>query len=150
MTDQATVLEAAATGPDPRPDWGDWAMSIAEAVAARADCSRAQVGAVIMTADMRIVATGYNGAPSGTPGCLTSGACPRATVGKDYGSSYDTGPGACISIHAEANAIIRASWTDMEGSTLTTTKRPCDGCWKLIRATPLARVEWPGGGQALK
>jgi dCMP deaminase len=149
MTEQTATLTDPSTS-DPRPDWSAWVLGIATAVAARADCSRAQVGAVIMTADMRIVATGYNGAPSGMAGCLTSGACPRATVGKDYGSSYDTGPGACISIHAEANAIIRASWADMEGATLSTTKKPCDGCWKLILATPLARVEWPGGGQALK
>jgi len=150
MTEQLTAAATLTPGSDPRPDFKEWAMGIAEAVATRADCSRAQVGAVIVTPDQRIVATGYNGAPSGTPGCLTSGACPRATVGKDYGSSYDTGPGACISVHAEANAIIRASWTDMEGSTLTTTKKPCDGCWKLILATRLARVEWPGGGHDLK
>lgn len=135
---------------DPRPDWNDWAMAIAEAVAERADCSRAKVGAVIMTTDQRIVATGYNGAPSGAAGCLTDGACPRAEAGRDVGSSYDTGPGACISIHAEANAIIRASWEDMKGSTLFTTKEPCDGCWKLIRATPLSQVEWPRGGYALQ
>lgn len=153
MTEQPAALladDAATPDRDPRPHWDDWAMSIARAVAARADCSRAQVGAVIITSDQRIVATGYNGAPSGTPGCLTSGACPRASVGRDTGSSYDTGPGACISIHAEANAIIRASWADMDGSTLSTTKKPCDGCWKLIQATPLARVEWPGGGHRLK
>lgn len=128
-----------------RPGWLPWALGIAEAVAKRADCSRAQVGAVIMTADHRIVATGYNGAPRGQDGCLTSGACPRAAAGQDVGSSYDTGPGACIAIHAEANAIIRASWEDMDGAILFTTKEPCGGCEKLINATPLSRVIWPGG-----
>lgn len=59
-----------------RPGWDDYFLGIAEAVAARADCTRRQVGAVIVH-DHRIVATGYNGAAPGQPGCLSAGACPR-------------------------------------------------------------------------
>lgn len=130
-----------------RPGWMPWALGIAEAVAKRADCSRAQVGAVIMTQDHRIVATGYNGAPRGAAGCLTAGACPRGKSAEpaDTFNSYDVGPGACIAIHAEANAIIRASWEDMEDAILFVTQAPCGGCEKLINATPLAKVIWPGG-----
>jgi dCMP deaminase len=61
-------------------------------------------------------------------------------------SSYDTGPGACIAVHSEANAIIRASWTDLPGSTIYMVPGgPCDGCKRMIEAAMIARVVWPGG-----
>lgn len=125
---------------DPRPTWDEWGYQLAQTVARRADCSRRQVGAVLMSDDHRIIATGYNGAPSGQPGCLTSGACPRATSGVAPGSSYDTGAGACIALHAEQNLLLRASWTDMVGATLYVTDEPCDGCYRMILGTPIARL----------
>ena len=133
-----------------RPTWDQWGINLAQATATRADCSRRQVGAVIVTSDQRIVATGYNGAPSGKPGCLTAGACPRATSGvESLVTSYDTGAGACIALHAEQNALLRASWAEMQGSTLYVTCEPCPGCWRMISGTPLARVVWPGSGGGL-
>lgn len=128
-----------------RPTWDEWGLELAMTVARRADCTRRQVGAVLMTADHSIVATGYNGAPSGRPGCLTDGACPRGQSAVAPGSSYDSGPGTCIAIHAEQNALLRASWSDMLGSTLYVTDEPCSGCWRTIQATPINHVIWPGG-----
>jgi dCMP deaminase len=127
-----------------RATWDEWGLAIAEAVASRADCSRRQVGAVVITHDHRIVSTGYNGAPSGQPGCLTAGACPRAQSDVQPGSSYDTGAGACIALHAEQNALLRATWADLDRATLYVTDEPCDGCWRMIHGTPLAAVCWPG------
>lgn len=135
---------------DPRPSWDEWGLALAGAVALRADCTRRRVGAVIMTADHSIVAEGYNGAPPGKPGCLSAGACFRGRQSTDEvapGSSYDTGAGTCIALHAEQNALLRASWADMVGSTLYITDRPCDGCLRTIIGTPLARVVWPEGGE---
>lgn len=131
-----------------RPNWHDYYLGIARAVAARADCSRAQHGAVIVK-DGKIVSTGYNGAPSGAPGCLTAGACPRARLSYEElasGSSYDTGPGACIAIHAEGNALLRCSWADQQGATMYVTGACCGGCWKLVLGSGLSRVVWPDGG----
>jgi dCMP deaminase len=112
-----------------RPGWDDYFLNIAQAVSARADCTRRQVGAVIVR-ERRIVSTGYNGAPSGHLGCLSDGACPRGQhfalgpfdnnfckCGNPWpcpewavpGSSYDTGPGACVALHAEQNALLYAS-----------------------------------------
>lgn len=99
-----------------------------------------------MTPDHSIVATGYNGSPPGHPSCL-AGACPRAESGVLPGSSYDTGPGACIAVHAEQNALLRASWHEQKDATLYSTYEPCDGCWKIINASPVSRVVWPGGEQ---
>lgn len=128
-----------------RPTWDEWGLGIAASVATRADCSRSQVGAVIVTREHRIVATGYNGAPSGQPGCLTDGACPRAQTNVEPGTSYRN----CISTHAEMNAVIRASWDDMDGSTMYVTREPCPDCAKVLAATPLIRAVWPEGAVAL-
>lgn len=151
-----------------RPSWDDYFMSIAWVVAARGDCTRRVVGAVIVDKERRIASTGYNGAPSGGPSCL-AGECPR---GKHYetgnelmfgeplcacgelwpcfqavtpGSSYDTGPGACVALHAEQNAILYADRNRLEGATIYITATPCDGCRKLIAGTKIERVVWPTG-----
>lgn len=129
---------------DPRPDWDTYYMGFAYAAAIRADCTRRQVGAVIVLSD-RVVSTGYNGAPAGKPGCLSAGACPRGQLTKGElapGSSYDTGPGACIALHAEQNAILRAG-LECRGATLYITHEPCDGCERLIAGSGIYRVVFP-------
>lgn len=127
-----------------RPSWDEWGLGIATAVATRADCSRRRIGAVIMRPDHAIVATGYNGGPVGGKSCL-AGQCPRGLSDVTPGTSYDTGAGACIAVHAEQNAIHRASWADMVGSTIYVTDVPCGGCERSILGTPLHRIVWPTG-----
>jgi dCMP deaminase len=131
-----------------RPGWDDWALNIAHAVATRADCTRRQVGAVILDTNHRVLSTGYNGAPASDPGCATAGACPRgrmSTTDVAPGSSYDTGIGSCHAVHAEANALLRADPLLRQGGTLAITHPPCDGCWRIIRASGIGRTIWPGG-----
>lgn len=135
---------------DPRPDWDTYYLNIAEAVSKRADCTRRQVGALIVKGS-RIVSTGYNGAPAKKPGCLTEGACPRGIMSFEDippGSSYDTGSGSCIALHAEQNAIIRAG-LECYRSTLYITDEPCDGCDRLIQGSGIIRVVYPGGERVL-
>lgn len=124
-----------------RPSWHDYFLIIAKAVSTRADCSRRKVGALIVR-DHRIVATGYNGAAPGAAGCL-AGFCPRSKADVEPGSSYDTGPGTCIAIHAEANAMLYAGVDGCIGSTMYVTREPCDGCKRLINASGLREVMWP-------
>lgn len=131
-------------------------LGIAQAVALRADCTNRQVGAVIVR-DHRIVATGYNGAPSGMPGCMTDNACPRSVLRnemmaglKDLAQQaglpeYDEGPGTCIAVHAEANALIYADYSRCVGATLYCTDKPCPGCMKLIRGAGIAQYVVPSG-----
>ena len=119
-----------------RPDWDTYFLNIAHAVAGRADCTRRQVGAVLVS-DRRIAATGYNGSfPSG-PSCL-AGQCPRGLSNVDPGSSYDTGAGSCVATHAEANCLLYSSYEDSRGGTLYITCPPCDGCLRLIRSAGVA------------
>lgn len=128
-----------------RPGWDQWAVGIAQAVAQRADCSRRKVGAVVLDAHHRVLSVGYNGAPSGAPGCLTAGACPRGSSDVEPGSSYDTGPGTCIAVHAEMNALLHADPVRQVGGTLALTDAPCQGCQKAIAASGVARAVWPLG-----
>lgn len=90
---------------------------------------------------------GYNGSWPGGPSCL-KGECPRAFSDVEPGSSYDTGPGTCHAIHAEANALLKAG-RKAKGCTLYVTREPCQGCMKLIRAALIARIVWPEGEQEL-
>ena len=119
-----------------RPTWDEYFLSIAEVVATRAACTRAQVGAVVVK-DNRIIGTGYNGALPGEIEC-TEGGCPRGKMSKEEvkpGSDY----GNCISLHAEVNALAY-SITNTEGATIYTTREPCDWCAKVIAANGIARV----------
>ena len=55
-----------------RPGWDEYFMEITHLVAKRSTCLRRQVGAVLVK-DKNILATGYNGAPSGVAHCLDVG-----------------------------------------------------------------------------
>jgi dCMP deaminase len=131
---------------DPRPSWDTYFLEIAKVIATRADCTRARHGAVVVDSDKRIVSTGYNGAPKGAPGCLTDSACPRGRLtSTELGhltGGYDDplSAGFCISVHAEANAIIYAGHSRTTGSTIYITGEPCHGCIKLIHAAGVAKI----------
>lgn len=120
-----------------RPDWDTYYSGVAEAVAARGECVRRKVGAIIVR-DHTIISTGYNGAPSGEPSCL-DGHCPRANrTDVVHGTGY--AESGCRVIHAETNAIIRAGRDRCIGATLYVTTHPCDLCSSLIQAAGIARV----------
>lgn len=131
-----------------RPSWDEWGLELARTVSLRADCTRRRVGAVLLDPRHRIVGAGYNGSAPGMRGCLTDGACPRGRSDVEPGSSYDTGAGTCIALHAEQNVVLRASWEDMVGSTLYVTDEPCEGCRRMISGTPIERVIWKGGTES--
>ena len=130
-----------------RPGWDKYFLGICAAVAERADCTRRKVGAVIVN-DHRIVSTGYNGAPAGHRGCLTDGACPRGRMTKEEvlpGSSYDTGPGSCIGLHAEQNAVIYGDYGKMRHGIIYVTDYPCAGCLRMVAGAGILRIVTPLG-----
>ncbi|WP_144121158.1 deaminase [Catellatospora sichuanensis] len=131
-----------------RPGWDEYWLGMAQAASARADCSRRRVGAVVVQGG-RLKGGGYNGSPPGSPLSCLAGGCPRATSGVAPGSSYDTGPGECIALHAEMNAVVDAGRDKCLGGTLYVTEEPCGGCRKLLAASGLARVVWPSGALTL-
>lgn len=126
---------------DNRPSLDDVYIEMAQVLAQRAACTRRQVGALVVDAEGRIVASGYNGAPAGTLNC-TDGGCPRGKF------SYDEVPAFseysnCVAIHAEANALLRAGEKAV-GGTLVITCQPCHECARLAIAARVARVIYPG------
>lgn len=166
-----------------RPDWDTWFLDGCLWLARRGDCTRRQVGALIVDTDHRIAGAGYNGSYPGGPSCL-KGDCPRGRHYRDKcympghdgdeaetvfgctplcacgnawpcpdavapGSSYDTGPGACIASHAEANALADAQRKGggvLEDCTMYVSTAPCEGCVRHVRnTTMIAAIRWPDG-----
>ena len=78
-------------------------LDIAETVAERSTCLRRKVGAIAVK-DRHILATGYNGAPSGVRHCLETG-CLREQMGIPSGQRHEI----CRGLHAEQNVIIQAA-----------------------------------------
>ena len=142
MTAMTTPTTLSDGWTDPRPSFDEWFLRIAAVVSTRADCRRRQHGALVVDEDHRIVGQGYNGAPAGEPGCL-QGACPRGLLSYEElktMSSYDDGPGRCISTHAETNAIIDAGRTRCKNASIYITGEPCSGCRKTIAAAGITRI----------
>jgi dCMP deaminase len=128
--------------PPIRMDWPEYFLGIAEAVSQRSSCERAKVGAVLVDKHRRISGSGYNDAPQGKPGCEQ---CPRRTSEVLPDSQYSHGPGRCVAIHAEANAVLYCSWEARQGATLYVTRAPCPECTKLLSGSGIRKVVWPEG-----
>jgi len=124
-----------------RPSWDEYFMEITRLVVSRSTCLRRQVGAVVVK-DKKILATGYNGAPSGLPHCLEVG-CLREEMGIPSGERHEL----CRGLHAEQNAIIQAAYhgVSINGSTLYCTNLPCIICTKMLINAGIERVVYEQG-----
>ena len=102
--------------------WDKRFMELTEQVGSWASCLRRKVGAIIVR-EKRVMATGYNGAPSGTQHEL------------------------CFAAHAEQNAIIQAAryGVNINGATLYCTHQPCVICAKMIINAGISRVVYKEG-----
>lgn len=111
-----------------RPTWDEYFAEITSTVARRSTCLRRRVGAILVR-DRRILATGYNGAPTGLKHCAEVG-CIRQKQGVPSGQRHEL----CRGLHAEQNAIIQAALAGVSvaGSTLYTTTFPCTLCAKML------------------
>lgn len=135
-------LRAREEVPVSRPTWTEWALDLAGVVATRADCTRSQVGAVLLSRTHRVLAVGYNGLPAGLPGCATKSNCPRGQLSyAEVAANSDYSN--CPAVHAEANAIYHADPYELEGATLYVTREPCPACSTLIRAAGVRDVHYP-------
>ncbi|HDI78973.1 MAG TPA: cytidine deaminase [Desulfobacteraceae bacterium] len=111
-----------------RPSWHEYFMEIARMVSKRSTCLRRKVGAVLVK-EKRILATGYNGAPSGLRHCEEVG-CLREASSIPSGQRHEL----CRGLHAEQNAIIQAAFhgISIRGATLYCTNKPCIICTKML------------------
>jgi dCMP deaminase len=118
-----------------RPGIDEYFLKIASVVAERSTCLRHHVGAVAVK-DKHILATGYNGAPSGLKDCLELG-CLRDEMNIESGTRHEI----CRAIHAEQNVIIQAALhgVSLEGATIYVTHSPCVLCAKMLVNAKLKR-----------
>lgn len=116
-------------------------MEITRLVASRSTCLRRQVGAAVVK-DKKILATGYNGAPSGLAHCLDVG-CLRDKWGVPSGQRHEL----CRGLHAEQNAIIQAAYhgVSIKGAILYCSTLPCIICTKMIVNAGIRRVVYAQG-----
>ena len=111
-----------------RPNWNQYFMQISTLVSTRSTCMRRQVGALLVK-DKNILATGYNGVPSGITHCDVTG-CLRDQFKVPSGERHEL----CRGLHAEQNAIIQAArhGVNIDGSILYCTDSPCSICSKML------------------
>ncbi|MDD5496083.1 MAG: cytidine/deoxycytidylate deaminase family protein [Candidatus Omnitrophica bacterium] len=111
-----------------RPTWDEYFLSIADLVSKRSTCLRRKVGAVLVR-DKKILATGYNGAPSKVRHCSEVG-CIREKLKIPSGERHEL----CRGLHGEQNAFLQAALhgTSLKGAILYSTTQPCIICAKMI------------------
>lgn len=128
------------TAKDKRPSWDQYFMMMAQVVKSRADCTRRQVGSLIVK-NQRIISTGYNGTPHKIKNCSEGGClrCLRRDKGEIGSYEYEE---SCVCIHAEQNAIIQAAYqgTSTNQATLYSTTNPCSSCAKMLINSGIERV----------
>ena len=119
-----------------RPSWDEYFQTITRDVAERSTCIRRHVGAIIVK-DKRILATGYNGAPTGLAHCLSTG-CLREQLGIPSGQKHEL----CRGAHAEQNAVIQAAryGVSIDGATVYCTNQPCIVCAKILINAGIAKI----------
>ena len=124
-----------------RPSWEEYFMSIGQLVARRSTCLRRQVGAVLVK-DKNILATGYNGTPTGITHCEVAG-CLREQLNIPSGERHEL----CRGLHAEQNVIVQAAkhGINIDGSTLFCTTAPCIICAKMIINSGINKVVYLDG-----
>ncbi|MEX0912410.1 MAG: deaminase [Gemmatimonadota bacterium] len=98
-------------------------MRMAEELAKRSTCARAQVGTVITDASLsNVLGIGYNDNASGLPNRC---------------DSHE--PGRCGCIHSEMNALVKAPGS-MRDKVVFVTMSPCTMCAKLIIQSGVTHV----------
>ena len=119
-----------------RPSWDEDVLEVAGLVSKRSTCVRRKVGAVLVK-DKRILATGYNGAPSGLKHCVEVG-CLRKKLQIPSGERHEL----CRGLHAEQNVLLQAALhgTGTRRSILYITNLPCVICAKMLINAGVAEV----------
>ena len=124
-----------------RPSWEAYFMDIAALVAKRSTCLRRAVGAAAVK-NKQILATGYNGVPTGIRHCIETG-CLRQQMNVASGERHEL----CRGIHAEQNVIIQAAFhgVSIKGASLFCTNLPCSICAKMIINAGIKKIYYKDG-----
>ena len=119
-----------------RPTWDEYFLMIAKLAATRSTCLAFPVGAVIVK-NRQVLATGYNGSPSGSVHCTSQGFCYPELSSCDASKVLPS-----RSVHAEANAIAQAAkhGISTNGAVIYVTLEPCLYCLKLVISAGIKEV----------
>lgn len=115
-----------------RPCWDHYWLFHAVVASSRATCVRRKVGAVLVSEDNKILATGYNGKPSGSTNCIDKPCAghdlPRGQCGN-----------ACKAVHAEQNALLQCADVRKIHTCYCVTA-PCLDCLPMLLNTGCQRI----------
>lgn len=119
-----------------RPTWDEYFLMLAKLAATRSTCLAFPVGAVIVK-NKQVLATGYNGSPSGSAHCTAQGYCYPGLSSCDASTTMPS-----RAVHAEANAIAQAAkhGTPTASASIYVTLEPCISCLKLIISAGIKEV----------
>lgn len=121
-----------------RPDWDEYFLGLLEGISRRATCDRGRSGALIVSVNNTILATGYVGAPPGQPHCDEVGHLMKTVIDEKGNQSQH-----CVrTLHAEENAILQCAkdGVKLEGTTLYCKMTPCYNCAMRIVRVGIKRV----------
>lgn len=136
-----------------RPDTDRYFMDMARLVASRSTCVRRSVGCVLVDRRNHVLATGYNGVPSGSPHCnepfveeIERMSSPKKTRAVSFqhacsGARSRSGENLdqCLAVHAEQNAILQCRDAySIERAFVTAF--PCPSCAKLLLNTSCREI----------
>jgi len=115
-------------GEETKPDWDDYYMAMAYMVAQRSVDESTVHGAVLVSADKRVLSIGYNGPIRETN--------PNPEDLKTRPNKY------WLMLHAEENCIMNyhGSYSDLIQSTMYITGEPCHRCLRMILQKGIRRI----------
>lgn len=121
-----------------RPNWDEYFLGLLEPLGRRATCDRGRSGAVIVSDNHTILATGYVGSAPGDEHCDEAGHYIITVIQPDGTSSQHCDR----TIHAEENAILQAAMDGiaLRGATIYCTMVPCFRCARRIIRVGIKRV----------
>lgn len=110
--------------------WDEYFMGIALLSAQRSKDPSTSVGACIVSKDNKILSVGYNGMPTG----CSDDEFPWEREGDALNTKY------FYVCHAELNAILNYTGTNMRDAKVYTTLFPCNECTKALIQTGVSEV----------
>ncbi len=121
-----------------RPTWDEYFLSLINPIGKRATCDRGRSGAVIVSSENTILATGYVGSPPGQPHCDDVGHMMKTVIDEKGNKSQH-----CVrTLHAEENAILQCAkdGVRIKGATIYCKMVPCYNCAMRIVRVGIKRV----------
>lgn len=110
--------------------WDEYFMGIALLSAQRSKDPNTSVGSCIVSRDNKILSVGYNGMPTG----CSDDEYPWDREGNALDTKY------FYVCHAELNAILNYTGSNMRGAKVYTTLFPCNECTKALIQTGISEV----------